>query len=311
MSRRILVVAHNHPDLHPGGTEIVAHDLFQAYKRAGHAALFLAATNQVHRTPRPGTSFQAVGEAGDEVVVWAGHFDRLMMSQVDIHGVIPDLIRLLNEFRPDVVEIHHLLLVGVEFPALVRRVLPHAEIVLMLHDYYSICAHDGLMVKKHDHARCLEPGPDACHRCFPEVPAAKFFLRELNIKTHLAAVDRFISPSEFLRDRYLAWGLPADRIVVIPNGHAGGARAPERPAPGGLRNVFGYFGNLNPWKGILTLLEAARILAEEGAEFEVRVHGASLFQSDRFNEDLEAAFQRAGDCVRSPRAICAAAICPA
>ena len=49
MSKRILVAAHNHPSLHPGGTEIFAHDLFRAYQREGHEALFLGATNQIHR----------------------------------------------------------------------------------------------------------------------------------------------------------------------------------------------------------------------------------------------------------------------
>lgn len=61
---RVLVAAHNHPALHPGGTEIFAHDLFGAYKRAGCEALFLGATNQIHRQARPGTSFQASGPQG-------------------------------------------------------------------------------------------------------------------------------------------------------------------------------------------------------------------------------------------------------
>lgn len=298
MNRRVLVVAHNHPDLHPGGTEIVAHDLFHAYKRAGWDALFLAATNQVHREARPGTSFQAVGGAPDEIVLWAGHFDRLMMSQIDIHGVVPDLVRLLEEFRPDVVEIHHLLLVGAEFPALVRRLLPQTRIVLMLHDYYPICAHDGLMVRRHDKARCLNPSPDNCHRCFPETSAARFFLRELNIKNHLGAVDAFISPSRFLKDRYVDWGIEADRIVVVPNGHPAGEAEPERREQGAPRNVFGYFGNLNPWKGVTVLLEACRLLADDKADFEVNVHGAPLFQSESFIADVDAGFERAGWHVR-------------
>ncbi len=55
MTERILVVAHNHPDLHPGGTEIFAHDLFRAFGRVnGMSTLFLAGTNQVHRPARPG-----------------------------------------------------------------------------------------------------------------------------------------------------------------------------------------------------------------------------------------------------------------
>jgi glycosyltransferase involved in cell wall biosynthesis len=298
MSQRVLVVAHNHPAFHPGGTEIVAHDLFQAYKRAGWNALFLAATNQVHREVHPGTGFQAVGRAPDELVIWAGHFDRMMMRQIDLHGVVPDLIRLLEEFRPDVVEIHHLLLVGAEFPALVRRVLPSARIVLMLHDYYPICAHDGLMVRRHDHARCLNPTPDNCHRCFPEMSASRFFLRGLNLKTHLAAVDTFISPSRFLTERYVDWGLDAGRIEYIPNGHPAGAIAPARGDQETPRNSFAYFGNLNPWKGVATLLEASRLLALQGVEFSVNIHGAPLFQTDAFVEEVDAGFTAAAPHVR-------------
>ncbi|MEJ0011730.1 MAG: glycosyltransferase family 4 protein [Bauldia sp.] len=294
---RILVVAHNHPAFHPGGTEIVAHDLFQAYKRAGWDALFLAATNQIHREPRPGTSFQAVGDAADEIILWAGHFDRFAISQIDLHGVVPDLINLLEQFRPDVVEIHHLLLVGAEFPALVRRVLPNARIVFMLHDYYPICANEGLMVRTKDHARCLDASPDRCHACFTEISAATFRLRELNLKSHLVAVDTFISPSQFLKDRYIDWGIPAERIEVIENGHPAEDPVPHRGPPYVTRNVFGYFGNLNPWKGVNVLLDACRELAESGVEFELRVHGAALFQSDAFTADLESKFARAGDSV--------------
>ena len=32
---RVLVVAHNHPSLHPGGTEIFAHELFGSLKAKG------------------------------------------------------------------------------------------------------------------------------------------------------------------------------------------------------------------------------------------------------------------------------------
>lgn len=298
MNRRVLVVAHNHPDFHPGGTEIVAHDLFHAYKRAGWDALFLAATNQVHREPHPGTSFQAVGDAPDEVVLWAGYFDRFNLSQIDLHGVVPDLIALLEEFRPDVVEIHHLLLVGAEFPALVRRILPDARIVLMLHDYYPICANDGLMIRTQDHARCMKASPDRCHECFPETAASKFLLRELGLKTHLAAVDTFISPSRFLKERFVDWGLPAHRIEVVPNGHPAGEPAPHRGPQYVPRTVFGYFGNLNPWKGVTVLLDACRDLTEADVDFELRIHGAALFQSERFTSHLEAGFAGAGGTVR-------------
>ncbi|WP_018426708.1 glycosyltransferase family 4 protein [Hoeflea sp. 108] len=295
---RILVAAHNHPALHPGGTEIFAHDLFRAYQRAGHEALFLGATNQVHRQIRPGTSFQGLGDAADEVLLWSGHFDRFYMSQVDLYGVVPDLVELLSDFRPDVVHIHHLLLIGAEFPHIVRRTLPDCRIVMTLHDYYPICHHDGLMVRTSGKELCHTASPDRCHACFKDIPLDRFALRERHLKALLSTVDHFVAPSRFLRQRYVNWELAEDAISVIPNG------LPVRPKPiatpdrAGRPTVFGYFGNLNPWKGTTVLLEAARLLIEEGLEFELRVHGGVPFQSEVFVSEVDRLFSETAPTVQ-------------
>jgi len=286
MSRRILVVAHNHPELHPGGTEIFAHDLAGAYRAEGCEVLFLGATNAIHREPHPGTALQSVGE---DALLWSAHYDRFHMSQIDHYGTLQDLGALLGEFRPDVIHVHHLVLIGAEFLTLARRLLPQASIVMTLHDYYPICHHDGLMVRPGDRQRCTGSSPAACHGCFPEIGSDRFLLRERFIKTHLAAVDRFIAPSRFLRQRYVDWGLPADRVEVIAN-----ARPPQNPAPHrstqGRRASFGYFGNLNPWKGVLPLLQAAQLLRAAGdREFSLRIHGGAPFQGEAFTSALDAA----------------------
>ena len=58
----------------------------------------------------------------------------------------------------------------------------------------------------------------------------------------------------------------------------------------GARNRFGYFGNLNPWKGVLPLLQAAKLLRDEGGEsFELRIHGGAPFQSEAFTAAFETA----------------------
>jgi len=286
---RVLVVAHNHPAFHPGGTEIFAHNLFRELRsRPDVEALFLAATNHLHREQRPGTSFQAVGDAADEVIVWSGHFDRFNLSQIDLYGTVPHLVALLEEFRPDVVHIHHVLLIGVEFIALVRRILPNAKIVMTLHDYYAICAHDGLMMRTKGRERCSKATPGRCSGCFPETSADRFLLRERFIKTAFSHVDRFIAPSRFIRDRFIAWGVPADRIEVLPNGQPTTEPAHHRPSADGRRAVFGYFGNLNPWKGVPVLLKAAERLIASGTDgFELRVHGSAPFQAETFVEEVE------------------------
>ncbi|MBD9373734.1 glycosyltransferase family 4 protein [Rhizobium sp. ARZ01] len=298
MSKRILVAAHNHPSLHPGGTEIFAHDLFRAYQRAGHEALFLGATNQIHREARPGTSFQGIGPAGDEVLLWSGHFDRFYMSQIDLYGVVPDIAELLREFRPDVVHLHHLLLLGAEFPHIVRRTLPQCRIVMTLHDYYPICHHDGLMVRTGSKELCYNSSPDRCHACFKDIPLDHFALRERHLKALLSTVDHFVSPSAFLRQRFVQWGLAEDAISVIPNGIPTRSTSARRPMLEGGRPVFGYFGNLNPWKGVTVLLEAARQLLADGLEFELRVHGGAPFQSKDFVEEIDRRFAETAPSVQ-------------
>jgi glycosyltransferase involved in cell wall biosynthesis len=297
---RILFVAHNHPELHPGGTEIFSHGLFRTIQRDhGVEALFLACVNSVHRGRLPGTLLQSTGRAADELLLWTGHFDRFMLSQIDLHGVVPELERLLRSFRPDIVHFHHMLLIGVEAIQLVRRVLPEAAIALTLHDYYPICANDGQMVTTKDRRLCHKASADACTGCFPEAPRDRFVMRELFIKQCLSQVDHFISPSEFLKRRYVEWGLPEERITVIRNGISEAAPAPHRPlASEGRRNRFAYFGHLNPYKGALVAITAAQRLAARldngvGGSFSLALHGAADFQTDGFKEELRAALETA------------------
>ncbi|MBX9635276.1 MAG: glycosyltransferase family 4 protein, partial [Magnetospirillum sp.] len=284
---RILTIAHNHPSLHPGGSEIFAHDLFHAMKATGAVqAMFLACTNKIHREQKPGTNFQTMGRSADEVMLWAGHFDHFTLSQIDLHGIVPDLSQLLLSFRPDVVHFHHALLIGIEALFLVRRLLPQCRIIFTLHDYYAICANHGQMVKADSRELCSAAAPDACGKCFPTVSADKFVLREKHLKTLFSLVDQFVAPSEFLRRRYMAWGLPADRIAVIRNGRPDAGPQPLRKSRDGKRNVFGYFGNLSPFKGINVALEAAALLQAEGVDLSLMINGGMPFQSDEFKADF-------------------------
>ena len=47
--------------------------------------------------------------------------------------------------------------------------------------------------------------------------------RELFLKSFLAEVDAFVSPSRFLLGRFADWGLPREKLVMIENGLDGGA----------------------------------------------------------------------------------------
>lgn len=288
---RILYVCHNHPDLHPGGTEIFTRDLFRAVKAQGDAdAMLLACTNGLHRQRKPGTMFQAIGRSSDELLAWTGHFDSFFQSQTDLYGTVPELSDLLRSFQPDIVHFHHSLLVGVEALFLVKRVRPQARVLFTLHDFYPICVNDGQMVTT-DGQRCRAASPDACRRCFPKIPQDRFALREHYLKTLFSQVDRFIAPSAFLKERYVAWGLAPERIEILRNGHGGASGAPHRPlAPGEARDRFGFFGHINRFKGAMVAVEAAGLLARRtDLPFTLRLHGGADFQTEAFRSGFEAA----------------------
>jgi glycosyltransferase involved in cell wall biosynthesis len=154
------------------------------------------------------------------------------------------------------------------------------------------------MVTTREHALCQSASPDACHRCFPKATPDKFVLRETHIKNMFRTVDRFLAPSKFLEQRYVAWGLAPDRIQVMRNG---------RPAPvpatrlhdTGRGNVFGTFGNVSPFKGSLVALDAAARLQALGVgDFELRIHGGMPFQTEAFQARFAAALQAASPAVR-------------
>ena len=226
---RVLHLCHNHPDLQPGGTEVLARGLFRALRdRHGVEGLFLAAVTGAHRPRRPGTLLQSVGGAADEMLVWLGHFDRFALSQPDTYGLAATLAPLVASVDPDIVHVHHLLMFGAETVDLIRRTAPRARLVFTAHDFFPICPQEGQLLTT-DGRLCRGPSPDACGRCFPGRPADDFVMRDLQARDLLADFDRVLLPSAFARGRYLAAGWPAERLSLMPNGVASdGAAAPPR-----------------------------------------------------------------------------------
>ena len=99
--------------------------------------------------------------------------------------------------------------------------------------------------------------------------------RTEHVREMCERVDRFVSPSAFLRDRFVEWGLPAARIAVADNGFA----APHAPVPreprgedDRLRVV--YLGTWIPSKGVHLLVEALRGIAPDRAVLDV--HGYAV-----------------------------------
>jgi glycosyltransferase involved in cell wall biosynthesis len=295
MTVRLLFLCHAHPDLQAGGTEIFARDLFRTLRRDfGAEGLFLAGTFAGQRPRSPGTPFQTVGGAPDEVLLWTAGFDPFFQSQIDLHGVMPELATLLRELRPDVVHIHHLMTLGVEVVGLVRRVLPHARMVKTLHDYYALCPRDGQMVTTSG-TLCQTPSVDSCRLCFPDRGLTDVRLRRLHVDTALDQIDRFIAPSRFLRDRFVANGMDPARITVLANGIPEANPTPHREAADGRRDRFGFFGHINRFKGATVALAASARLSKAGVAHTLALHGSAAHQTADFADTFATALAAAPD----------------
>jgi glycosyltransferase involved in cell wall biosynthesis len=167
-----------------------------------------------------------------------------------------------------------------------RRTLPNAVIVYTLHEFGSICHHNGQMTRRLSNELCYAASPRRCHECFPAIPAQTFFLRERFIKSAFEMVDLFITPSAHARQRYIEWGLAPEKVLHEYYGRIPVAPAPDPPGAGKRRRI-GFFGQLTKFKGVDVLLEAMKILEQQDAGIQLLLRGANLERTDaEFQEKI-------------------------
>ncbi len=316
---KILTISHGHPTLVPGGGEIAAYELFKGFQKAGHEAHFLARVGPPQSLVQSGTRFQTLNSTGNEYLYYTDQANHFLQSGLG-SASWADLRNLLIGIKPDVVHFQHTIHLGVEWLHVCRSVLPGAAFIYTLHEYLLICNHSGQMIRTYDGEVCDGASPVKCNRCFPNVSPQEFKMRELFIKAHLKNVDAFVAPSRFLLQKYVEWGIPENRISFIQNGRIPQLEAASRPlepsrvvtAVSGVkvrassdpsaisRGNFGFFGQLNPYKGILVLLGAMALLAKERSAQQIHLylHGGSLeMQTDEFRKQVVAALEVCKDNV--------------
>ncbi|HZT19308.1 MAG TPA: glycosyltransferase family 4 protein [Dongiaceae bacterium] len=292
---RVLLVSLFHPELVRGGAQQVCYELFEGLKEQGAVRPFLLASVD--------GSHPALFKSGARITGFDGRPGEFLFLCRDYDYwwhktgdplLIEGYVDFLEQIRPDVVHFHHFLTFGIDILSLTRRTLPDARIILTLHEFLTICAADGHMVRKTDGSLCRSASQVRCHQCFPERSPEEFFLRELWMKRHLEAVDAFTCPTRFMMDHFIAWGLPREKLFHVTNGQkdyaAAGGASGRLPKTGERPNRFGFFGQLVDVKGIRVLLKAVEILRAEGfTGLSVEINGGNLnYASEAGRRDFEA-----------------------
>ena len=299
---RTLIISHGHPDFSIGGAEVASYTLYKAINEMqGQTAYYLArAPRSIHK--RSACPLMSLDYSERECFVQVEDWDEFWLSNGSITKIKKSLDDYLKYINPNIVHFHHVIGLGVEFIALVKQALPACKIVITFHEYLAICNNHGQMVKRGKTELCFSATSHNCQVCFPSRTVSEFFDRKAWIANHITLADAFISPSQFLIERYVSWGLKREKFILIENGVMGKAVGAARLPRGGIRNRFGYFGQISEFKGLHILLEAiSRIPEELWGDASLSVFGGNLqlqpceFQR-QFESMLEAVGKRAKFC---------------
>ena len=263
---RIVYISYLHPLVAPGGSQQVAYELFEASNRAGHEVYLISALEQYHQElyGKPGAPIVPMPGESRQYYYFPQFYDYHHHSVRDWRS-IQFFQELIERLKPDVVHFHHYHRIGVESIRAARLAAPNAVICMTFHEMMAICMADGQMLKKPSRDLCHKATPTACNKCFPDLRPEFFSLRKARLQAIFKDCDLFLFPSEFVAGRYIDWGLPIKKCVVVPNGQIDLGEGFDRHQHSSSVNRFGFFGQFIDNKGVDIILEALLILVRDNA----------------------------------------------
>jgi glycosyltransferase involved in cell wall biosynthesis len=296
---RILIISLFHPELVRGGAQQIAYELFQGLRaRDDVDTVLLASIDQ---------NYPALYKSGARITGFDGRPNEyLLLSRDYCHtwhktssdAIMDSLAEFLLQIAPDVVHVHHFLTIGIDVLTLIKRVLPRCRLVFTFHEFLSICAADGHLVRKTDRSLCTQASQVRCHQCFPDRAPEQFLMRKMWMQSHFAQVDAFTCPSQFMIEHFVRWGIDAGKISHVTNGQQNYATAGHLPAASASRSRFGFFGQFVDVKGVQVILRAVALLRAEGfTNFSVELNGDNLRYASPAVRDEVNAFLRAEDAL--------------
>ncbi|MGA2376073.1 MAG: glycosyltransferase family 4 protein [Candidatus Sulfotelmatobacter sp.] len=241
------------------GTEVYLFEAMELLRSRGHeVALFSMADPQGNATPYdrhfvPHIDFKGRSRWFEKVRL-AGRAIYSREARRRIQGMIAD-------FRPDVAHvrnIYHHLSPSILWELKAQKV----PVIYHLNDFKVLCASYNLVLRGEACEACK--GGEFWHalkeKCYPGWGARMTLVAEAYLHkwagTYEKCVDRFLAPSQFVRDKFVEHGWDPGRFEVLPHFQ------PVRAATGRVAEdaPLLYFGRLSAEKGVDDLLHAMQRL---------------------------------------------------
>jgi glycosyltransferase involved in cell wall biosynthesis len=311
--KKVLYISHGHPNFSRGGGELAAYYMYQSMKNSPeYEPFFLARLEDPnYQISHPGSRLM-VSDKDDHthfLISNSSNYDYFYHSKIDDNLHEADLYQAMREFilalRPDVVHFHHYIHMGVDLISFVKSLLPNVRILMTLHEYGAICAHDGSMIKSDKKQLCHEASIIDCCRCFPQRSPGQFFLREKLFKSNFAVVDRFLAPSHFLKSRYIEWGIEPERMIFMDYGRPTWTRRERKAKKKNQPFRVAFFGQIVYHKGWDVFLKSAveylRLRKQADArqtalaDIQFSMHGTRNWLSPELSDKLDSLIAQAGE----------------
>jgi glycosyltransferase involved in cell wall biosynthesis len=233
---------------------VVAHNRYREAIPSGENAIVDTEIAQLTAAGVEVLPFQRSSDSIGELPTW----EKALLPVSPIYGrqAQHELSALLDEHRPDVLHLHN------PYPLLSPWVVKTAHahgvpVVQTVHNYRQVCSSGLYFRDGHNCQDCRGKAfgwPAVAHKCY-RGSAAQSALMATTLAVHRPtwkSVDRFIALTDRIQAHLLDYGIPADRIVVKPNG------LPDPGDPLPLGDGFLYAARLSPEKGLGLLLDAWR-----------------------------------------------------
>ena len=263
----ILKVIHGYPPYYMAGSEVYTFNLSNELSKFFNITIFTRVEDDFQKP----YTIKESHENGIAIIrVNKSSRDYTFRSKYEDNKMAKIFEKYLVRIKPDIVHIGHLSHLTIFIVDITKKY--NIPVIFTLHDYWMMCIRGQLI--RDDLSLCSGPGIEKCSEC-----NKKYFTSHSHAKEEISDwldtlksinehVDLFISPSKFLRKKYIDYGIPEDKIKYMDYGFNKDLFNEIKRNPS-TRIRFGFLGRIVPVKGISLLIDAFNKIDHSKAELNI------------------------------------------